>query len=71
MEYRVWYIVYGIRGVRTTGIPFLKQTPRYTIYDIVILMLFHKKTQKAAKVAWMIIGVLVIISMVIFYAPIF
>jgi predicted nucleic acid-binding Zn ribbon protein len=34
-------------------------------------MLFHKKTQKAAKVAWMIIGVLVIVSMVIFYAPIF
>lgn len=43
------------------------------LYSILysIRMLFHKKTQKAAKVAWMIIGVLVIVSMVIFYAPIF
>lgn len=34
-------------------------------------MLFQKKTQKAAKVVWMIICILVIVSMIIFYAPIF
>lgn len=34
-------------------------------------MLFQKSTQKAVKVLWMVIGILVIISMVAFYAPIF
>ena len=34
-------------------------------------MLFHKKTQKAAKLLWGIICLLVIISMILFYAPIF
>lgn len=34
-------------------------------------MLFHKKTQRAAKFLWMIICLLIIISMILFYAPIF
>lgn len=34
-------------------------------------MLFQKKTQKAMKAFWMVICILVIISMIVFYAPIF
>jgi hypothetical protein len=34
-------------------------------------MLFQKKTQKAVKIVWVAICVLVIVSMVLFYAPIF
>lgn len=34
-------------------------------------MLFHKNTQKAVKIVAIIIGVLVIVSMVLAYAPIF
>lgn len=34
-------------------------------------MLFHKKTQKAAKLLWGVIGILVILSMILLYAPVF
>ena len=34
-------------------------------------MLFEKKTKRAVKIAWGVLGVLVIISMVLLYAPIF
>ena len=33
-------------------------------------MLFHKNTKKAANVLMIIVGVLIIISMVLFYFPI-
>ena len=32
-------------------------------------MLFEKKTKKAVKVIWTIISVLIIISMLLFFAP--
>ncbi len=32
-------------------------------------MLFHKTTQKAFRVAMFVIGVLIILSMIIFYFP--
>lgn len=31
--------------------------------------LFHHRTKKIAKYAWMVISVLIIVSMVIFFAP--
>jgi predicted nucleic acid-binding Zn ribbon protein len=34
-------------------------------------MLFHKKTQKAAKMLWGIIAMLVILSMILLYSPVF
>jgi len=34
-------------------------------------MLFHKKTQKVVRTVWIVIVVLVIISMVALYTPIF
>jgi predicted nucleic acid-binding Zn ribbon protein len=40
-------------------------------YYTTITMLFHKKTQKAAKMVWMVICVLIIISMILLYTPIF
>jgi predicted nucleic acid-binding Zn ribbon protein len=40
-------------------------------YYTITTMLFHKKTQKAAKMVWMVICVLVIVSMILLYAPIF
>jgi len=32
-------------------------------------MLFEKKNQKKIKIMWMIIGALVILSMILLYAP--
>lgn len=40
-------------------------------YTIKNVMLFHKNTQKAVKYIWIVIAVLVILSMVLFYAPVF
>jgi len=31
--------------------------------------LFHRRTQKIAKILWGVIAVLIIVSMVIFFAP--
>jgi len=31
--------------------------------------LFHKRTKKILKVAWAVIAVLIILSMIIFFAP--
>ncbi len=34
-------------------------------------MLFNAKRQKMLRVAWMVIGILVMVSMVLLYTPIF
>ena len=34
-------------------------------------MLFQKKTQKAAKMLWGVICILVILSMILLYSPVF
>ena len=32
-------------------------------------MLFHKRTKKIAKYFWVVIGALIILSMILFFAP--
>jgi len=36
-----------------------------------LLLVFDKRTKKAVKVAWMVLGILIIVSMVLLYTPIF
>lgn len=34
-------------------------------------MLFEKRTKRAVRIAWAILGVLIIISMIFLYSPVF
>ena len=42
---------------------------RYNATTLYMSFLFHHRTKKVVKYIWMVVAVLIIISMVIFFAP--